>query len=136
MTRTNDNLERSNGVACLGRGAARRACRVVLGLGHSGFAVNAAEQLRASGWEVTTAATAEDARRMAVRGRAAAVVVGMTGDMTETAKVAVASPRKAKLVVVAPARDGRVEQQVGFLGATFAAEADGVARLVRLVTGE
>lgn len=135
MTLKNGNMGRTNGTACLDRGV-KRACRVVLGLGHSGFAVNAAEQLRASGWEVTTAATAEDARRLAVRGRAAAVVVGMADGLAETAKVAVASPRKAKVVVVAPARDGRVEREVGFLGAAFAAEADGVARLVKLVTGE
>jgi hypothetical protein len=109
--------------------------RVVIGLGESPFATKAAAQLRALGWEVTTAASGEEARRLAVRGKAHALVLGLCGDLLATAKVVTALPKRTKVVLVGPTADPGQEQASTFLGAAFVAESDGVGGLVEAVRG-
>lgn len=135
---------RSAGTACVARGPSdkggRKVCRVVLGLGQSAFAVRAAELLRAAGWDVQTAVAGEEARRLAVRSRANVVVLPAADDddggLLATAKLVTAAPRKARVVVVAPAPSEPVEQLCEFVGAGFVAEPEGAGQLVRAVIGK
>lgn len=128
------SYNQAGGTTCVERGP-RKACRVVVGLGNSGFTANLVDQLTAAGYEVTRTAGGEEARRQAVRRRAHVMVVPVGDDLLATAKVAAAAPKRAKVVLVAARPDAYSQVAAGFLGAAFAAESDGVGKLVRTVTG-
>lgn len=108
----------------------KKAPRLVLGSG-SAFMEVAAEQLRRRGWDVYTAAAGETVR-CAIRKNPHAVVVPTDGACESgyltAAKIRRAKP-KAKVVLVGE-RTATAERMARFVGAEFAAEADGVLGLL------
>lgn len=113
----------------------KKAPRLVIGLGDSAFAAQAAARLRGLGWDVTTAACGEEARRLAVRGKAHALVLPAEGRLLVTAKLVTALPRRTKPVLVGPEANEELARVSSYLGAVYVAEADGVGALVDAVLG-
>lgn len=111
--------------------SAKKAPRLVLGLGASPLATAAAVAFRADGWEVAIVTGGEDARRLAVRGRAHVLVLAAGGNLLETAKLVTALPKRTKVVLVGP--DAELATASGYLGAAFVVEAGGVAALADAV---
>jgi hypothetical protein len=115
---------------------ARVAPRLVIGLNGSPFAAKAAAEFRGFGWEVILTGTGEEARRLAIRNRAKALVIGVDeGGLLHAAKLLTALPRRTKAVLTAPVADGALKRASRYLGAAFVAEDDGVGALVRVVVG-
>jgi len=115
---------------------ARVSPRMVIGLNGSAFAAKAAVEFRGLGWEVVHAGTGEEARRLAVRGRAQALVIGVDeGGLLDAAKLLTALPRRTKAVITAPVSDPALVRASLYLGAAFVAESDGIPALVKAVIG-
>jgi hypothetical protein len=110
--------------------------RVVFGIKPNGFAKFAADRLRASGYEIAFAPSAEDARRSAVGRVDTAVVVPLAteaeGGFLTMAKIVTALPT-AKVILVAPAADERISQFAEFIDAKIAFETDGPEALFAAV---
>ncbi|MBX9585075.1 MAG: hypothetical protein K2X87_32620 [Gemmataceae bacterium] len=114
--------------------ATRKAPRVVFG-GGPGFADRVANQFRLLGWDVCTAATADELHRKVARKNPAAVVlpaasVCESGFLT-AAKLRLTQPRLRVVLVGEPT--GPARRLAGFVGAGFATEdtaADAVMKLI------
>lgn len=113
-----------------GNESVRKAPRLVLSSG-SAFAELMAEALRARGWDVHTVRS-EEAVKAAIKKNPAAVVVpvcaGAESGFLTAAKIRKAKPR-LKVVLVGE-RTAKTEKLAKFVGAEFAAEADGLAGLL------
>ena len=114
---------------------AKRSPRLVIGIGCSPLAMRVAARFRSEGWEVAITGTGEEARRLAVRGRASVLVLPVTaGSLLATAKLVTALPRRTQVILVGPEGDADLERASLFLGAaTFVAETGGVDSLVEAV---
>jgi len=78
---------------------ARPTPRLVIGLNGSGFAAKAAAAFRTLGWDVILAGTGEEARRLAIRGRATALVIGVDeAGLLDAAKLLTALPRRTMTI--------------------------------------
>ncbi len=114
----------------------RKAPRLVLaGAGGSSAAI--AAHFRRLGWEVIPADTVADVRRLAVRKRAAAVVLpadaGGESGWLACAKLVRSAP-KLKVVLVGGERTADAERLAAFAGAAgFVSEADGPDAIARAV---
>lgn len=116
----------------------KKAPRLVLGLNGSGLAVDLEAQFRTMGWDVTRAATADEAAQLAYRGRATAVVLPVDSTIESgllvCAKLKVARPG-TRVVLVGPA-DNRLSRFARFAGAVGYLPADaGAAAVARAVMG-
>ena len=113
-----------------GSESVRKAPRLVLSSG-SAFADLMAEALRARGWDVHTVRS-EEAVKAAIKKNPAAVVIpvwaGAESGFLTAAKIRKAKPR-LKVVLVGE-RTAKSEKLAKFVGAEFAAEADGVGGLL------
>jgi hypothetical protein len=105
----------------------------VIGLGESAFATSVADEFRDRGWEVVTAAGGEEARRLAVRGKAHAVILSAEGRLLDTAKQVTALPRRTKAVLIGAVANEELERVSSYLGATYVAETDGIGPVVEAV---
>jgi DNA-binding response OmpR family regulator len=107
---------------------------VVFG-GGPGFADRVADQFRLLGWDVCTAATADELHRKVARKNPAAVVLPAaaaceSGFLT-AAKLRLTRPRLRVVLVGEPT--GQARRLAGFVGAGFATEetaADAVLKLI------
>jgi hypothetical protein len=108
---------------------AARQFRIVLGLGHTLFAANLADKLRMSDHDVRLTAVPEMARRLAVRQRAHVLILPyLAHDPLLTAKIASATPRTVRVILVAESHEAeRFAQQ---LAVEYAKSADGIERLL------
>ncbi|CAN5450601.1 hypothetical protein BH11PLA2_BH11PLA2_28560 [soil metagenome] len=110
--------------------------RVVLGLGDHPSVIELRQLLQARGLTVETAANAEAARKLAVGSKITAVVIPVAeqacGGLLATAKIVTALPT-AKIVLVSPLPDERVEQFAEFIDAAVVFESDGLAAIVNAI---
>lgn len=113
----------------------KKVPRLVVGLGDSEFAARVAAEFRGLGWDVTTTAGGEEARRLAVRGKANAVIVRADSGLLDTAKLVNALPRRTRAVLVGAAANEELERVSSYLGACYVAEKAGVGALVKAVVG-
>jgi DNA-binding MurR/RpiR family transcriptional regulator len=101
---------------------------VVLGLGSSPGTQALASALIARGLNVESVADAETARRLAVGRKDTAVVIPVApqsqGGLLATAKIVTSLPT-AKVILVTPLPDERVEAFAEFIDATLVVERDG-----------
>lgn len=112
----------------------RTRSRVVLGIGRSKLAAKLAEEFRSKGWDVQTTMDGEEARRVAVRESAQAVVVPFEQqDELTTAKVVQSVPDEAKVVLVTPNVNERAIRFASLIGVPLAVESLGVAGIVSAV---
>lgn len=116
----------------------KKAPRLVLGMAVPG-GPDLADAVQRLGWEVSTPAAAADLRRLAERGRVAAVVLPATGGaesgMLTCAKLTRINPR-LRVVLVGPDDDG-TERFARFVGAAAYVRAGAtVGELLRAVCGE
>ena len=128
------NLQKcESGIGMAERPSVKKAPRVVLGLGHSGYAIAAATQLRAAGYDVTLTASNEEARRAAIRARASVVIVRVAAlepaQLLDAAKLMTAMPKKARVILVGPVGHPGLERMT----AGRVCESEGVAALLRAV---
>ena len=114
--------------------ALRKAPRVVFG-GGPGFADRVSVPFRLLGWDVCTAATADELHRKVARKSPAAVVLpasaGCESGFLTAAKLRLAKPRLRVVLFGEPT--GRARRLAGFVGAGFATEdtaADAVMKLI------
>jgi ActR/RegA family two-component response regulator len=118
---------------------ARKALRLVLGLGETPYAKAAEAHFTALGWDVTVAKTAKDARKLALKQRAAAAVLaadlGPESGWLSSVKLTRSRPG-TRVVLVGKVRTGEMERFATFAGAVgFVAETEGVCRLVKVLAG-
>lgn len=108
--------------------------RVLFGTTPTELVRTTAEMLRKRGYTVEFVAGSEAARRGAVGRTDTAVVVPVQPDasLLLTAKIVTALPT-AKVILLAPAEDERVEQFAEFVDANIAFETDGAEELLAAV---
>jgi DNA-binding response OmpR family regulator len=132
---------RTGNAVCLPRNpdaSRKKAPRLVLGVTGPGGPAEAAFALHKLGWEITTAATGADARRLACKSRSAAVILPVDGvdesGLLTCAKLARANS-KVRVVLVGP-DDEEMERFALFAGAmAYVPVGSPVEMLVRAVTG-
>jgi ActR/RegA family two-component response regulator len=118
---------------------ARKALRLVLGLGETPYAKAAEAHFTALGWDVTVAKTPKEARKLAMKQRASAAVLaadlGPESGWLSSVKLTRARPG-TRVVLVGKVRTGEMERFAAFAGAAgFVAETEGVCRLVKVLAG-
>ena len=125
LNRLNDNR---------GGCATQKAPRVVFG-GGPAFADRLADQFRLLGWDICTAATADELHRKVLRKNPAAVVLPAatsceSGFLT-AAKLRLLKPRLRVVLVGEPS--GAARRLAGFVGAAFATEDDAADAVLKLI---
>jgi hypothetical protein len=118
---------------------ARKSVRLVLGVGETPYAKAAEAHFTSLGWDVTVTKTAKDARKLAVKLRAAAAVLsadtGPESGWLSCVKLTRARPG-TRVVLVGKVRGIEMERFAAFAGAAgYVAETDGVCRLVKVLLG-
>ncbi|MGL4423918.1 MAG: hypothetical protein ACRCZF_24905 [Gemmataceae bacterium] len=140
MNSSKNQPQNGGSSVCVPRVAAKKAPRVVLGLGNSGYAHAVASQLRAIGFDVMATAPGEEARRAAVRTRASVVVFHVPSTETrdtllDLAKLTTAVPLKTRVLLVGSRTDAAAGHLAGAIGAAGQVdEAEGAPALVRLIS--
>ena len=117
----------------------RKTLRLVLGLGDTPYAKAAEAHFAGLDWDVHVAKTAKDARKLAMKLNASAVVLaadlGPESGWLSSTKLTRSRPN-VRVVVVGKARSAELDRFAAFAGAAgYVAETDGVCRLVKLLAG-
>lgn len=127
-------------ICCGGRcgtAAVAKKPRAVV-VGNSLFAANAADQFRKLGWDVCTIAGADDLTCAVLAKKPNAVLLptetGSESGHLVAAKLKKARP-KLKVVLVGEKPSPQAERFARFVGAGYATEADGPARVVAGIAG-
>jgi hypothetical protein len=128
MQRTIDNIQ-ANSAARFPE--AQKQTRVVIGLGHTLYSANVADQLRILGIDVFLTEGGEAARRLAMRKCAKVVVLPFLGhDPLLMAKIVSAVPKGVRTILVSRTPSDVATRFAILLGVSFAAESCGVNNMV------